>query len=127
MKFLSLMIVLAFAGIQAQQTSESVKPTKDSFDVAMLAADGDKFSREDVSLRLSEEALIIEARCHCAIIKEFKYSDIKAIKYSPKENRLAIGTDTDNTTLKMDENNHKAILAAFEARGLKIETMSNEQ
>jgi hypothetical protein len=126
MKFLSLLIALALACLQAQQTSEPVKPSKDTFDVTMLAADGDKISREDVSLRLSENALIIEARCHCAIIKEFEYSEIKAIKYSPKEYKLAIETDADQTTLKLDESNCKAILAALETRRIKIETVSEE-
>jgi hypothetical protein len=127
MKFLSLLIALSFACLQAQQPSETVKQPKDTFDVAMLMTDGDKVRLEDVSMRLSEEAFIIEARCHCAIIKEFEYSDIKAIKYSLKEYRLAIETDKDHATLKLDESNYKAILAALETRGVKIETISKEQ
>lgn len=129
MKFLSLLIALALFGIQAQQHSESAKSPKgaDTFDVAMLVADGDRISREDVSLRLGEDGLIIEARCHCAVIKEFKYSDIKSIEYSPKEHQLAVKTDTDHARLKLDESNHKVILTALETRGVKVETITKEQ
>ncbi len=126
MKFLSLLIALALFGIQAQQRSESAKPPADTFDVVMLLADGDNISREDVSLRLSEDSLIIEARCHCAIIKEFKYSDIKSVEYSTDENQLAVKADADRATLKLDESNYKAILKALETRGIKIGTTGKE-
>lgn len=123
MKVLSLPMALVFFIIQAQPPSESIKPSKYVFDLAMAVTDGDKVRLEEVSLRLSEEALVIEARCHCAIIKEFEYSDIKAIKYSPAQYRLAVETDDDHATLKMDENNYKTILAALEARRIKVETI----
>jgi hypothetical protein len=129
MKYFYPLIALALFVIQSQQPPEFPRSgTKaDVFDVAMLVADGDKISPEDVSLRLSEDSLIIEARCHCAIIKEFKYSDIKAVKYSPKEHRLAVKSDADQATLKLNESHCKAILSALETRGVKIETAGEER
>ena len=126
MKFLSLLIALSLIAIQAQRSSETVKPPNDTFDVVMLVMDGDKIRREDVSLRLSEDSLIIEARCHCAIIKDFIYTDIKSMKYSPEEYRLTFKTDTDQATLKLEEGSYKTILAALETRGIKIGTISKE-
>jgi hypothetical protein len=98
----------------------------DTFDVEMLMTD--KAGAEGVSLRFTEDQLNIEARCRCAIIKEFTYSDIKGAQYSRKERLLTIKTESDSAALRLDENNYRAILKALESRTkVKVETMGEDK
>ena len=123
--------------------------------VKLMVNTGEKAEEQDAVLRFGEDALTVYGKGG-AILKTFKYADIKGCEYSYSKSPrwksgigaaiavgvfalpvffmkgtkhwLTIAAEKDFAVLRLDKKNYKLILPAFEARtGKSVEAVAEEK
>ncbi|MEK6285830.1 MAG: hypothetical protein AABO57_08835 [Acidobacteriota bacterium] len=154
---LVLVMVLTFMSVPPSMGQEQAAKGPDVFqNVEMLVPHGNKADQTPVRLRFEETHLMIESRKEGSILKNFTYSEIKSAEYTyskhprwkagvgaaiavgifalplffmkGRKHWLTVKTDKDYAVLRLDKNNYKVILPAFETRsGVKVETLGEDK
>ncbi len=152
-KLTAFAVVVAIGSLH---TSLAAQAAGDQFHkIKLLVNTGTKPAETDVTLRLENDRVVLTARDGGAELKSLPYKHIKSAEYSysksprwksgigaavavglfalpiffmkGKKHWLTVHGEGDFALLRLDKNNYKIILPAFEARsGVTVETVAEQ-